>query len=711
VNHLRLPLFARNALLGNAAETVLSRPGVRLPIMVQQPADYGLFIARLPIPEQPPSWEQSPLRGADTGIVVPRAPHPNPVLDAALLTMLVPASLVPPDPFFLPGGPAGRIEVPWRQDPQTGLLMPDHTLHYLWWDRSFPVDCNVTPRALGLAFDEADLAAVAWAALARCPIHDLVEVLAALAFRADILGPAGEPECALAELLDLPDYLQARLGAEVRNGSPLLDPRCLRWIIRELAAAQVTEQAAARSQWQPVTLAHQAIARVLFPITLEAGATVPPFKEVLRAVWLLHERFQLGDDTVADADQPLSMVAAYTYGVHRSAGMLRFLDRARRLLEVEDAHPAVARFSPPPSALRDAFTRQTRLTTTEWVYGAAVVAVRYVVWVANGRPHVATMDQLMEAELPVRLSARFRRLVERELVTNLHQLGRAVLAEARRSGGAYKGLGSMPKHDSRIMRDRPLLRASNGQLHPLGFGLLLDRIVDLPRYVVERSGRVGGDRLLRNILGHMFEAYASDRIVELPGRHQILTEQEITAVLGPHARRGDAVIGYSGDYLLVEVSVQSLGRGIAAGDPASITRRCVGYHNEADQAEAMSRQLGDLVHAYNLPAVRSWTYLVVTDQALPANPALADALRRIRPDRHPRFVCSIDELELLLDAGACGWSVPGMVRTWQAGALEQTLAAHLHRAILSVTPLDDRDTEPITDDWLAGLPTDDPQVA
>jgi hypothetical protein len=101
----------------------------------------------------------------------------------------------------------------------------------------------------------------------------------------------------------------------------------------------------------------------------------------------------------------------------------------------------------------------------------------------------------------------------------------------------------------------------------------------------------------------------------------------------------------------------------------------------------MARQLGDLVHAYNLPAVRSWTYLVVTDQALPANPALADALRRIRPDRHPRFVCSIDELELLLDAGARGWSVPGMVRTWQAGALEQTLAAHLHRAIISVTPL------------------------
>jgi hypothetical protein len=321
------------------------------------------------------------------------------------------------------------------------------------------------------------------------------------------------------------------------------------------------------------------------------------------------------------------------------------------------------------------------------------------------------LDQLMELELPVRLSASFRDLVKRELVTTLEELGHAVLAELQRGGVTYAGLGSTPMHDSRAMRDRPLLCDDDDLLHPLGFGLLLDRSVDLPRYVVERSGRVGGDRLLRNVLGHAFEAYASDRIVELRGRHQVLTERQITAVLGPHTRRGDAVIGYNGDYVLVEISVQALNRGIAAGDPASITRRCADYHAEADQAEAMARRLGELVRAYDLPAVRSWTYLVVTDQALPASPALADALRRIHPTRNPRFVCSIDELELLVDAGHRGWSVPGMVGSWQAGALEQTLAAHLDRQILWLTPLEDRDTAPVTDDWLAGLPTDDPQVA
>jgi hypothetical protein len=322
-----------------------------------------------------------------------------------------------------------------------------------------------------------------------------------------------------------------------------------------------------------------------------------------------------------------------------------------------------------------------------------------------------TLNQLVELELPVRLSAGFRALVQRELITTLDELGHAVLDEMGRSGIDYAGLGTTPKHDSRAMRDRPLLRSDNGDLHPTGFGLLLDRIVDLPRYVVHRSGTLGTDRVVRNILGHMFEGYVTDRIGETRGRHQILTEQDITTVLGQQAKRGDAIIGYSGDYLLLEVSVQSLGRQIAAGDPASITSRCQTYHRKADQAEAMARRLGELVCAYDLPSVRSWTILIVTDHALPTSPALANALRRIRPARNPRFVCSIDEFELLLDAGVPGWSIPGLIQGWQSGPLEQSLGSRLQDAVLSLTPLDDRDTAPLTHDWLTDLPTDDPQVA
>jgi hypothetical protein len=359
-----LPWHLPQAPRQRGALSLLHRRGVRLPVPVQLPPDYGFFVARYPVREQPPPLGQ-PL-AAGNAVVIPRAPHPDPVLDAALLIMLVPASLVPPDPEFLPAGPAGRLHLPWRQDPLTGLLVPDDTLHQLWWARSFPVRCNLTPGLLGLPFDLADLDAVAWALLRRCPLSALVEVLAGLAFGVDILGSPGLLDRAVAELLGLPGELQARLRGAVHHGSPLLDPRCVRWIIRELAAAKATRQNARPEPWEPATLAQEAIARLLFPITLGTGGVRRRFEEVLRAVWVLHEGFELGDDTTAEADRAMSMVAAYTFGVHRSAGMLRFLDRGRRLLEVDDTHPAVAGFAPLPSTLCEAFTRETGLTTSQW---------------------------------------------------------------------------------------------------------------------------------------------------------------------------------------------------------------------------------------------------------------------------------------------------------------------------------------------------------
>jgi hypothetical protein len=243
-----LPWHLLQAPRQRGALSLLHRRGVRLPVPVQLPPDYGFFVARYPVREQPPPLAQ-PL-AAGNAVVIPRPPHRDPVLDAALLTMLVPASLVPSDPEFLPAGAAGRLHLPWRQDPLTGLLVLDDTLHQLWWARSFPVRCNLTPGLLGLPFDLADLDAVAWAVLRRCSLSALVEVLAGLAFGVDILGSPGLLDRAVAELLGLPGELQARLCGAVHHGSPLLDPRCLRWIIRVLAAAKAAGQNAGSEPWE-----------------------------------------------------------------------------------------------------------------------------------------------------------------------------------------------------------------------------------------------------------------------------------------------------------------------------------------------------------------------------------------------------------------------------------------------------------------------------
>jgi hypothetical protein len=684
------------------------RPGVRLVVEIPRPPDYGFVVARSV--QAAPTSLPRPRALSGGHLVIPRAPHPDPVWEAALLTMLVPASIVPSDPVFLPAGPTGRLELPWRQDPDTGLLLSDHTLRELWLDRSYEVCCNLTPGEVGPLFVDVDTEAIAWAVLQRCPVQPLVALLAGLAFRSDIQGWAGPLDQAAAALLDLPGELQARVRSTVCGGRPIVDPRCLRWIIRELAAATVMGRWSAPPSFEPTSLAHEVVTRLLFPATLQAGRAIPPVNEVVRAVWLLHESFTLGQEATDELDRVMSILATYTFGLHQATGMLRFLDRGRRVLAVEDTHPAVADAPRPPSSLRAAFAQATGLTTDQWMRGGTVVAVRYLTWVANLRPHVATLDQLMELELPVRLSGRFRALVGQELLTTVAELGEAVLTEMAKRRIRYTGVGSTPKEDSRAMRDRPLLLLDDGNIHPLGFGLLLDRIVDLPRFVVERSRTLGGDSVLRSMLGHQFEAVVTDRIANTRDRHQILTEQQITQVLGAQTKRGDAIIAHAGDYLLVEVSIQSL-RKTAAGDPAEITTKCEAYHHEADQAEAMARRLGELVRAHGLPGVRSWTYLVVTGQALPSSPALAAALRRIRPNRTLRFVCNVEEFELLLAAGIRGWSIPLLVQGWQASQLEQSLGGHLHRRMLWLTPLDEHGTEPLGDDWLTELPTDGPQVA
>jgi hypothetical protein len=680
---------------------------VRVAVQIPRLQEFGFFVARR---YQPPS--QPPQRPKVGGhLLLPRAPHPDPTWDAALLLLLVPASVVPADPEFLPAGPAGRLELPWRQDPILGLWLPDHVLQDLWLDRSYETSCNLTPGEVSQLLDETDVEAIAWAVLRRCPAQGLAALLAGWAFRGDILGWAGLLDQTAAALLDLPGQWQAHVHAAVRGGRPLLDARCLRWIIRELAAATVTGAWSGPPPWKPTGLGQGLVARLLFPATLEAQVAVPPGVEILRAVWLLHEGFVLGQEPTDLLERVLSILATYTYGLRQPLGVLRLLDRARRVLAVDDAHPAVADSPWPPSALRAAFTTATGLTTDQWVRGGGAIAVRYLVWVADNRPHVATLDQLMELNLPGRLSGAFRSLVARQLLTSVEDLGHAVLDELGHRGLDYTGVGSIPKEDSRAMRDRPLLHLEDGNVHPVGFGLLLDRIADLPRFVVDQGRTLGRDRLLRDMLGRQFEAYVTDRIAQTRGRHQVLTEDQLTQVLGDHTKRGDAIIGYDGDYLLVEISIQSLVRKIAAGDPAAITSKLEDYHREADQAEAMARRLGELVRAHGLPGVRTWTSLVVTDQALPTNPALATALRRLRPGRNPRFVCDIEELELLLDAGIRGWSIPLLVHNWKSSQLEQSLGGHLHRRMLWVTSLEDRDTGPFADDWLTGLPTDDPRVA
>ena len=50
-----------------------------------------------------------------------------------------------------------------------------------------------------------------------------------------------------------------------------------------------------------------------------------------------------------------------------------------------------------------------------------------------------------------------------------------------------------------------------------------------------------------------------------------------------------------------------------------------------------------------------------------------------RPGRNPKFVCSLEEFEWLLELGDIGWEIPAAVMNWQARPAEAPLSDQLER--------------------------------
>ena len=209
-----------------------------------------------------------------------------------------------------------------------GLLLPDHVLQDLWLGRSFVGPHNLTPGEISPLFDTADVDAVAWAGCGTLPGPGAGGLLAVVGVPRRHPGPG--PACwtrALAALLGLPGELQAHVHP--RSGrAPAAGPSLRALDHPRGRRGHRDRRGSAPPSWEPAGLAQEAIARCCFPATLEARSAVPPCREILRAVWLLHENFTArARPHRPRLDRVMSIMAAYTYGVRQPIGMLRLLDR------------------------------------------------------------------------------------------------------------------------------------------------------------------------------------------------------------------------------------------------------------------------------------------------------------------------------------------------------------------------------------------------
>jgi hypothetical protein len=604
----------------------------------------------------------------------------------------------------LPTEVAPDLCVPWAEDPDSPLLLPVSVLIERRKDREWGAQLTATPSTVGVTASRDTLAAVAWSVLCRVPRVVIVECLAALSCLADRYRSDPSVLERLVRVMCPPSPVRGRLLACARAGNPILNPRGVRWVLCELVAAS-DEERATRARWRPATNDERSVlARAWFRSV--RGTQPPGFDEILFAVWMLHEVFD-GADLEGDADNAdrlLAVVTALGFRFGSPGGWAPLLNRWREIWSIPDTHAAVAQSPIPPSALRAAYARQLGVSVEQWLAGNWALCVRW--WMAMGEAAGALARRPAELfRFPIngtnQFSSSFITAFNAHSVGTLEQFAADVRDEA---GNGYRGLGSLPQWDSLTCRNHPVVELPDGRLVPLSVELVAERATALHRLLL------GFRHTASSGFGLMFEAYVADLLDRLRARHMVVTEAEITGILGHSCRRGDALVAYQGNYLAIETSVQNLSRGVASGDAESIIEMAERYQTKADQAIATIRHLSTIATALGCPAPTAATHLVVSETPVPPSPSFLRKLRELRPDRTEKFICSASDLELLVELSIVGWDVPGAITAWQRHLDLIPLDVQLGNMVRILGPRRKVDSDPI-ERWMRELPYRDTEAA
>ena len=542
--------------------------------------------------------------------------------------------------------------------------------------------------------------------LARIPKTDL---LARLALVSCVFEHAATDPIHLERFvwsMGLPPRYRNKLLPAARSGQPILDPKSLRWVLTEIAAAENAELAA-RASWRPEIGSEEWTLAMALELSCLFGGGPPSWQHFRMALWLLGDSFHGADQPLSHDAGVLSGITALGYATTQPGAWLPLLDRWRAIWSVPDDHRAVRASAKRPSLVRAAYGAKLRIDPVACLAGVSFIGLRW--WlsfradsVAKGLPVPVALEQLRSLGVgpgSIRLSVQFAGVLQDQLLVGVEEFCADVRAKARN----YTGIGSLPQTDPLAIRNHPMIEFPGGVIIPVSLNMLAERAAILHRWLLNTRGA----REANTSVGYLFEAYIDDVLSQRASQsHRVLSEADITAVLG-HDSRCDLALINGTDWLFVETSLQTVARTVATGDVSGIDALCERYHAEADQAEETAVRAGELAAAYGLPKPTTTTYIVVVDNSAPHSPALMRRMHELRPGRNPRFVVSSDELEWLAKLAERGWSLPAAVRRWRAQAQEGPISIVSAELCALMRPRI-HPTQADLDEWHAQLPLDAP---
>ena len=553
----------------------------------------------------------------------------------------------------------------WRTCPTTGLELRSEAAHEAWFARWSGTSAVVTPGSLGLGFSPEAMAEAAWWVLASTPHrHDAQKMLFEAAFRLD-----ADNSSVLSERMAGLVAARWRIGAGLCSAAAVnrcwLNPRCLRWIGRELAAAQ----AAVRSDIDvQVTLSVEAqfALTAMFPHVVE-GRTVDA-SDVLMASWMLHDTYSGADDWDVEGDDVLGHLSALTYASPSSRGCIERFASAESLWAVADedapvGHPGWGGLA--PSRLRGAFADEIGLEVHEWL-GAAMCAL-IGPWAgaldfANGPICASLGIALPDTDL----GRRAGEALDEHLVQSIDELGESVLHRSEARPGGYQGLGSTSQTEWSELHHRPVVSFDGSTMVITGADAFGRAAAAFPRKVLEGLPELGGRRRVGATLGNMFEAATAKLLRRLIGRCDVKTEVDIESILGVDGSRADLVVVDAGAVAVLELGLQPILIDAATGSSAAVQAMIDRYASKVRQAQATSGRI-EMSAALSAVAGRAVGHFVVVEEPLAFTAVHCAAVRAAHPDVPDLFVVGIGDLGRLVDLAEVGHSFPQALVSWQTG--------------------------------------------
>lgn len=337
--------------------------GVRIPMG----PEWALHICRFPV-EAPRPW--------DRAIWLP-APAPHELRPG----------VVAEHTLYLPGPDPGKVwpilasEVDqtlpglWVEMEGTPLTIPLLAEQVRRFEEDWRTKTVFTPWAVRYPFDEATHAKVGWAVLARIPREQLMGALALLSSVFECQGQDPQFLEMFVRSMALPPAYRNKLLGAARGGQPILDPKSLRWILTEIAAADDAELSQ-RAAWRPVPNSdEELLVRALLPLLLGDG--LPRWTHLRTALWLLGDSFHGAENPMSTEEGILAGVTALGCSTAQQGAWLPTLERWNDIWSTPDNHRAVQASSAPPTTMRQAYAQQLGIDPVSWLAEVTFIVLRW----------------------------------------------------------------------------------------------------------------------------------------------------------------------------------------------------------------------------------------------------------------------------------------------------------------------------------------------